>query len=83
MFFDYLVSLLLFFFEKCYLGDIQLCFFFLDIICLMFINSIVSGIIDLIMIIGLLIMLILYGGWLIWVVVGFILCYVIMCFVIY
>jgi ATP-binding cassette subfamily B protein RaxB len=48
-----------------------------------FTNSIVSGIIDSIMTIGLLIMLTLYGGWLVWVVVGFTACYAIMRFATY
>ncbi|SAQ69708.1 secretion ATPase [Klebsiella grimontii] len=60
------------------MGDIQSRFSSLDIIRSTFTNSIVTGIIDTIMTIGLLIMLTLYGGWLVWVVVGFTLCYAIM-----
>ncbi|HBT4634824.1 TPA: peptidase domain-containing ABC transporter [Klebsiella pneumoniae] len=76
--FDHLASLPLSFFEKRHLGDIQSRFSSLDTIRSTFTNSIVSGIIDSIMTIGLLIMLTLYGGWLTWVVVGFTLCYAIM-----
>lgn len=76
--FDHLTSLPLSFFEKRHLGDIQSRFSSLDTIRSTFTNSIVSGIIDSIMTIGLLIMLTLYGGWLTWVVVGFTLCYAIM-----
>ncbi|EPY7206510.1 peptidase domain-containing ABC transporter [Klebsiella quasipneumoniae] len=76
--FDHLTSLPLSFFEKRHLGDIQSRFSSLDTIRSTFTNSIVSGIIDTIMTIGLLIMLTLYGGWLTWVVVGFTLCYAIM-----
>ncbi|UGQ77763.1 peptidase domain-containing ABC transporter [Klebsiella pneumoniae] len=65
------------------LGDIQSRFSSLDTIRSTFTNSIVSGIIDSIMTIGLLIMLTLYGGWLTWVVVGFTLCYAIMRFATY
>jgi len=76
--FDHLAKLPLSFFEKRHLGDIQSRFSSLDTIRGTFTNSIVSGIIDSIMTIGLLIMLTLYGGWLVWVVVGFTLCYAIM-----
>lgn len=76
--FEHLTKLPLSFFEKRHLGDIQSRFSSLDTIRSTFTNSIVSGIIDSIMTIGLLIMLTLYGGWLVWVVVGFTLCYAIM-----
>lgn len=81
--FDHLASLPLSFFEKRHLGDIQSRFSSLDTIRSTFTNSIVTGIIDSIMTVGLLIMLTLYGGWLVWVVVGFTLCYVIMRFATY
>lgn len=81
--FDHLFSLPLSFFEKRHLGDIQSRFSSLDTIRSTFTNSIVTGIIDSIMTIGLLIMLTLYGGWLVWVVVGFTLCYAIMRFATY
>lgn len=76
--FEHLTKLPLSFFEKRHLGDIQSRFSSLDTIRSTFTNSIVTGIIDSIMTIGLLIMLTLYGGWLVWVVVGFTLCYAIM-----
>lgn len=76
--FDHLTRLPLSFFEKRHLGDIQSRFSSLDVIRSTFTNSIVTGIIDSIMTIGLLIMLTLYGGWLVWVVVGFTMCYAIM-----
>jgi len=76
--FDHLSSLPLSYFEKRHLGDIQSRFSSLDTIRSTFTNSIVSGIINTIMTIGLLIMLFLYGGWLSWVVIGFTLCYAIM-----
>lgn len=77
-FFDHLMSLPLAFFEKRQLGDIQSRFASLDIIRATFTNSIVTGMIDSIMTIGLLIMLSLYGGWLVWVVLGSTVCYAIM-----
>ena len=76
--FDHLTRLPLSFFEKRHLGDIQSRFSSLDTIRSTFTNSIVSGVIDSIMTVGLLIMLSLYGGWLVWVVVGFTACYAIM-----
>ncbi|NIY47836.1 peptidase domain-containing ABC transporter [Cedecea colo] len=82
-FFDHLLSLPLAFFEKRQLGDIQSRFSSLDTIRSTFTNSIVMGIIDSIMIVGLLIMLSLYGSWLVWVVLGFTLCYAAMRIVTY
>ncbi|MBZ6709768.1 peptidase domain-containing ABC transporter [Klebsiella quasipneumoniae] len=81
--FDHLASLPLSFFEKRHLGDIQSRFSSLDTIRSIFTNSIVTGIIDSIMTIGLLVMLTLYGGWLVWVVIGFTVCYAIMRFATY
>ncbi len=76
--FDHLAGLPLAFFEKRHLGDIQSRFSSLDTIRSIFTNSIVTGVIDSIMTVGLLVMLTLYGGWLVWVVVGFTACYAIM-----
>jgi ATP-binding cassette subfamily B protein RaxB len=76
--FDHLTSLPLSFFEKRHLGDIQSRFSSLDTIRSTFTNSLVGGIIDSIMTVGLLVMLTLYGGWLAWVVIGFTACYAIM-----
>jgi len=77
-FFDHLLSLPLSFFEKRQLGDIQSRFSSLDTIRSTFTNSIVTGLIDTIMTIGLVVMLTLYGGWLVWVVLGFTMCYAVM-----
>lgn len=76
--FDHLTNLPLSFFEKRHLGDIQSRFSSLDTIRSTFTSSIVTGIMDSIMTVGLLIMLTLYGGWLVWVVVGFTFCYALM-----
>lgn len=76
--FDHLLTLPLPFFEKRNLGDIQSRFSSLDAIRSTFTNSIVSGIIDSIMTIGLFVMMMLYGGWLVWVVFGFTACYALM-----
>lgn len=75
-FFDHLLSLQLSFFEKRKLGDIQSRFSSLDTIRSTFTSSIVTGIMDTIMAVGLLVMLTLYGGWLVLVVLGFTLCYI-------
>jgi len=74
-FFDHLLSLPLAFFEKRNLGDIQSRFSSLDTIRATFTNNIVMGTIDSIMTVGVLIMMSLYGGWLVWVVLGFTVCY--------
>jgi len=76
--FDHLIKLPLSFFEKRHLGDIQSRFSSLDAIRTTFTNSIVSGIIDTIMTLGLFAMMMVYGGWLVWVVMGFTLCYALM-----
>ncbi len=74
-FFDHLLSLPLAFFEKRNLGDIQSRFSSLDTIRATFTNNIVMGTIDSIMTVGVLVMMSLYGGWLVWVVLGFTVCY--------
>lgn len=74
-FFDHLIKLPLAFFEKRQVGDIQSRFESLDIIRSTFTKDLVSGLMDAIMALGLLIMLIVYGGWLTWVVLGFTVCY--------
>jgi ATP-binding cassette, subfamily B, bacterial CvaB/MchF/RaxB len=76
--FDHLMKLPLAYFEKRKLGDIQSRFGSLDIIRTTFTTSIVNSIIDCIMTVGVLIMMLLYGGWLVWVVLGFTAIYVIM-----
>lgn len=76
--FDHLMKLPLSFFEKRKLGDIQSRFGSLDTIRATFTTSIVSSIIDGIMSVGVFIMMLLYGGWLVWVVLGFTAIYVIL-----
>lgn len=73
--FDHLMKLPLAFFEKRNLGDIQSRFSSLEVIRRTFTNGIISGLIDCIMTVGLITMMALYGGWLLWVVLGFTLCY--------
>ena len=65
-FFSHLISLPLDFFEKRHAGDIQSRFNSLRTIQQTLTNSIVNIIIDSIMIAGLIIVMILYGKWLIW-----------------
>lgn len=76
--FDHLMALPLAYFEKRKLGDIQSRFGSLDTIRTTFTTSIVNSIIDGIMSVGVLIMMLMYGGWLVWVVLGFTAVYVIM-----
>lgn len=81
--FDHLMKLPLVYFEKRKLGDIQSRFGSLDTIRTTFTTSIVNSIIDGIMSIGVLIMMLLYGGWLVWVVLGFTVIYIIVRLVTY
>lgn len=69
--FDHLIKLPLAFFEKRHVGDIQSRFSSLNVIRTTFTQDVIGGMMDLIVSIGLLIMMVLYGGWLTWVVVGF------------
>jgi len=69
--FDRLLSLPVDYFEKRRLGDIQSRFTSLDVLRTTLTTNVVSSIIDGIMTAGLLVMLLLYGGWLVWVVLGF------------
>lgn len=69
--FNHLVRLPLSFFERRKLGDIQTRFRSLDTLRETFTSSIVGATMDTIMVSGLLAMLVLYGGWLAWVVIGF------------
>lgn len=73
--FDHLIKLPLVFFEKRHLGDIQSRFSSLDAIRTTFTQGIVSGMIDTIISIGLVVMMVMYGGWVTWVVIGFTLLY--------
>lgn len=81
--FNYFFRLLLVFFECCKLGDIQLCFGFFDILRVIFIICVVGVIMDSIMVVGVFVMMLLYGGYFIWIVFGFIMVYVFICLVIY
>lgn len=76
--FDHLMKLPLAYFEKRKLGDIQSRFGSLDAIRTTFTTSIVSSIIDGIMSVGVFIMMLMYGGWLVWVVAGFTLIYIVL-----
>lgn len=68
--FEHLVRLPLIYFEKRKLGDIQSRFNSIDTIRTTFTNSVINGVIDGIMALSVLIMMWLYGGWLVWVVLG-------------
>jgi ATP-binding cassette subfamily B protein RaxB len=76
--FDHLLRLPLSFFEKRKLGDIQARFASLDVVRSTLTTSLVSGMIDVIMTIGLFVAMYLYGGWLVWVVCGFTMIYVVL-----
>ncbi|WP_310608509.1 peptidase domain-containing ABC transporter [Buttiauxella brennerae] len=74
--FDHLMRLPLEYFAKRHLGDIQSRFSSLDTIRSTLTNSLVSIIIDSLMAVGVFIMMLLYGGWLMWVVLGFTFLYI-------
>lgn len=76
--FKHLLQLPLGYFERRKLGDIQSRFGSLDTLRETFTTSIVGAIMDGIMVAGLLVMLVLYGGWLTWVVLGFTAVYVVL-----
>ncbi|MFV0549362.1 MAG: peptidase domain-containing ABC transporter [Limnobaculum xujianqingii] len=76
--FDHLMKLPLAYFEKRKLGDIQSRFSSLDTIRTTLTHNLVSSIIDSLMAIGVFIMMLLYGGWLVWVVLGFTVLYMIL-----
>ena len=69
--FTHLLRLPLSYFERRKLGDIQSRFSSLDILRTTFTTSVVGAIMDGIMLIGVFIMMILYGGSLTWIVLGF------------
>ncbi|EMD0831892.1 peptidase domain-containing ABC transporter, partial [Morganella morganii] len=69
--FTHLLRLPLSYFERRKLGDIQSRFGSLDILRTTFTTSVVGAIMDGIMLIGVFIMMILYGGHLTWIVLGF------------
>ena len=76
--FNHLLQLPLGYFERRKLGDIQSRFGSLDTLRETFTTSVVGALMDGIMVVGLLVMLIMYGGWLTWVVIGFTAIYVVL-----
>ncbi len=76
--FNHLMRLPLNYFERRKLGDIQSRFGSLDTLRNTFTTSIVGAIMDSIMVIGVLVMMVLYGGWLTWVVIAFTALYVLL-----
>ncbi|MBH1921800.1 peptidase domain-containing ABC transporter [Serratia surfactantfaciens] len=76
--FAHLLRLPLGYFERRKLGDIQSRFGSLDTLRSTFTTSIVGAIMDGIMVIGVLVMMVLYGDWLTWVVIAFTALYVLM-----
>lgn len=66
------------YFERRKLGDIQSRFGSLDVLRATFSTSVVGAIMDSIMVIGVLVMMVLYGGWLTWVVIAFTALYVLL-----
>ncbi len=76
--FTHLLRLPLGYFERRKLGDIQSRFGSLDTLRSAFTTSIVGAIMDGIMVIGVLVMMVLYGGWLSGVVIAFTALYVLM-----
>lgn len=76
--FNHLLQLPLSYFERRKLGDIQSRFGSLDTLRLTFTTSVVGAIMDSIMIIGVLIMMYLYGGWLTYIVIAFTALYVLL-----
>lgn len=81
--FNHLVRLPLGYFERRKLGDVQSRFASLDTLRSTFTTSIVGGIMDSIMVIGVLVMMVLYGGWLTWIVIAFTTFYVLLRLVTY
>ncbi|ATA26491.1 colicin V synthesis protein [Brenneria goodwinii] len=74
--FNHLLRLPLGYFERRKLGDIQSRFGSLDTLRATFTTSVVGAIMDSIMVVGVLVMMVLYGGYLSWVVLGFTAVYV-------
>ena len=81
--FDHLMALPLAWFEKRRLGDIQSRFISLDTLKTTLTTNVVNSLMDGIMSVGLLVMMILYGGWLVWVVLAFTLLYCLLRFFTY
>lgn len=77
-FFSHLLQLPLNYFEKRNPGDIQSRFLSLDAVRSTLTKGLVGGVIDGIMAVGLMVMMYLYAGWLLWVVLGFTLLYILL-----
>lgn len=77
-FFQHLLRLPLHYFQKRNPGDIQSRFLSLDAVRNTLSTGLVNGFIDCLMSIGLMIMMYLYAGWLLWVVLAFTLIYVLL-----
>nr|WP_314267038.1 peptidase domain-containing ABC transporter [uncultured Moellerella sp.] len=76
--FSHLLRLPLSYFERRKLGDIQSRFASLDVLRSTFTTSVVGAIMDGIMVIGVFLMMIMYGGSLTWIVLGFTAIYIIL-----
>ncbi|MBB1584761.1 peptidase domain-containing ABC transporter [Serratia sp. OS31] len=76
--FNHLLRLPLSYFERRKLGDIQSRFSSLDTLRSTFTTSIIGAIMDSIMVIGVLVMMLLYGGWLTWIVIAFTALYILL-----
>lgn len=76
--FSHLLKLPITFFEKRKLGDIQSRFDSLDVVRSTVTSSLINTLLDSIMVVTVLIMMVLYGGWLVWVVLGFTLVYLLL-----
>lgn len=74
--FNHLLRLPLAYFERRKLGDIQSRFGSLDTLRAIFTTSVVGAIMDSIMVVGVFVMMLLYGGYLTWIVLGFTTVYV-------
>ncbi|HAH3291082.1 TPA: microcin export transporter peptidase/ATP-binding subunit MchF, partial [Escherichia coli] len=81
--FNHLLRLPLAFFERRKLGDIQSRFGSLDTLRATFTTCVVGAIMDSIMVVGVFVMMLLYGGYLTWIVLGFTMVYVLIRLVTY
>ncbi|MGX2393873.1 peptidase domain-containing ABC transporter [Klebsiella pneumoniae] len=81
--FNHLLRLPLAYFERRKLGDIQSRFGSLDTLRATFTTSVVGAIMDSIMVVGVFVMMLLYGGYLTWIVLGFTTVYVLIRLVTY
>lgn len=81
--FNHLLRLPLAYFERRKLGDIQSRFGSLDTLRATFTTSVVGAIMDSIMVVSVFVMMLLYGGYLTWIVIGFTTAYVLIRLVTY